>query len=184
MATAIAPPMHPYLEEIERLFYNYRVANFNLRYYSAVCIREKRKSLGVQVWTGFTSVFAFALYSLIPTFPVLTLYVAATAAVASAIAFFLSVAASLYGWSQKIEELTTHVHAWHYAVRQLESGIRFLRHDAQSKRDAMLQVQFAEEAFRTADNLPDIGARDKTLELQIQQETDEAFPADYVWTAL
>jgi hypothetical protein len=94
------------------------------------------------------------------------------------------VAAALYGWSQKIEELTAHVYAWHYAARQLESGIRFLRHDAESKHDAALQVHFAEEAFRTADNLPDTDQRDEMLESQIQQEIEKAYPDDYVWTAL
>jgi ferritin-like metal-binding protein YciE len=96
----------------------------------------------------------------------------------------LSVAAPVFGWTQSIDEYTTRIHAWHYAERQIESGLRFLRHSAQSKRNADLQVQFADEAYRTADNLPDSGKQDMKLTKALRLEIENAIPPDYVWTAL
>jgi ferritin-like metal-binding protein YciE len=94
------------------------------------------------------------------------------------------VVAPVFGWNQTIDELTTRVHAWHYAERQLESALRFLHHSAQSKRDAELQVQFADEAFRTADGIPDTSKQNMKLTRRIREEVEKAIPPDYVWTAL
>lgn len=184
MATAIVPEPHPYLEEIERLFYNYRLAQLNRRYYSVLLDRAKRKSLWTQVSIGVFTVTAAALFSLIPSFPSLGTAFGRIAAVLSAFAFVASVVAPVFGWNQASDEITARIHAWHYAERQIESGLRFLRHSAQSKREADLQVQFADEAYRTADNFPETGKQDMKLTKTIRLEVEKAIPPDYVWTAL
>ena len=184
MAIATELTRHPYYEEISRLFYNYRLAQLNRRYYAVLLEREKRRNFWVQLFVSLSTVLAFALFSLGPSFTDLTVTFGRVAALLSALAFVLSVAAPVFGWSQKIDEITTRIHAWHYAERQLESALRFVNHSAESKREADLQVRFADEAFRTADNLPDTGKQDMELTKTLRQEVETAFPQDYVWKAL
>jgi hypothetical protein len=184
MAAAAAPATHPYLEEISRLFYNYRLAQFNRRYYTVLLERARTRNLWTQVSIGVFTVTAAALFSLTPSFPSLSTRLAQAAAVLSAFAFVATVVAPVFGWNQTIDELTTRVHAWHYAERQLESALRFLHHSALSKRDAELQVQFADEAFRTADGIPDTSKQNMKLTRRIREEVEKAIPPDYVWTAL
>ena len=184
MAAAISQPTHPYFEEIERLFYNYRLAQLNRRYYTVLLGRKKSWNLWTQVFIGLLSAAAAALISLALAFHQAADPLAKWAAVSSAIAFVLSVAAPVFGWNQSIDEYTTRIHAWHYAERQIESALRFLRHSAQSKREAELQVQFADAAFQTADNYPDTGKQDMDLTKAIRLEVERAIPQDYVWKAL
>jgi len=184
MAAAISQPTHPYFEEIGRLFYNYRLAQFNRRYYTVLLERAKKKNLWTQVFIGICVVSAAALFSLTAAFPSLGSVVGKIAAVLSALSFVASVVTTLFGWVQTIDNITARVHAWHYAERQLESGLRFLHYHAQSKREAELQVQFADEAFHSADNIPDDGRQDMELSKEIQSEVNKAIPPDYVWTAL
>jgi hypothetical protein len=184
MAAAISQPTHPYFEEIGRLFYNYRLAQFNRRYYTVLLARKKNWNLCIQVLIGLLSATSASLISMALTFHHSADLLAWCAAVSSAITFVLSVAAPVFGWNQSIDEYTTRIHAWHYAERQIESALRFLSHSAQNKREAHLQVQFADEAFRTADNLPDTGKQDMELTKAIRLEVEKAIPPDYVWTAL
>jgi hypothetical protein len=181
---AITSSPHPYFEEIARLFYNYRVAQLNRRYYTVLLARTKRKNLIAQVLIGLFTVSAFALFSLSPSFPGFAVAFGRIAAVLSAFAFVLSVAAPVFGWNQSMDEITARIHAWHYAERQIESALRFLRHSAQTKREADLQVEFADEAFRIAENFPDTGKQDMELTKTIRLEVERAIPPDYVWTAL
>lgn len=184
MAAAISQPTHPFFEEIDRLFYNYRLAQLNRRYYTVLLARIKCLNLWNQVLIGLLSATAASLISLALAFPHSTDLLAKWAAVSSAIAFILSVAAPVFGWNQSIDDNTTRIHAWHYAERQIEAALRFLRHSAQTKRDADLQVQFADEAFSAANNYPDANKQDMKLTKAIRLEVEKAIPPDYVWRAL
>jgi hypothetical protein len=184
MTTETELTRHPYFEEIDRLFYSYRLAQFNRRYYTILLERAKTKNWCAQVAIGVFTVTAAALFSLMPSFPSLGTLLIQIAAVLSALAFVASVVAPVFGWNQTIDEITARVHAWHYAERQIESVLRFLRHTAESKREADLVVQFADEAYRTADNLPDTGKQDMDLTKTIRLEVEKAVPPDYVWKAL
>jgi hypothetical protein len=184
MAAAIAQPTHQFFEEIDQLFYNYRLAQLNRRYYTVLLARIKSLNLWNQVLIGLLSATAAGLISLALAFPHLTDTLAKWAAVCSAIAFVLSVAAPVFGWNQSIDDYTTRIHAWHYAERQIESALRFLRHSAETKRDAILQVQFADEAFGVANNYPDTGKQDMKLTKTLRLEVEKAIPQDYVWKAL
>jgi hypothetical protein len=184
MAAAIAQPTHPFFEEIDRLFYNYRLAQLNRRYYTVMLARKKSLNLWTQVFIGLLSAAAAALISLALAFHQSTDVLAKWAAVSSAIAFILSVAAPVFGWNESIDDFTTRIHAWHYAERQIESVLRFLRHSAQTTREADLQVKFADEAFGIANNYPDTGKQDMKLTKTIRLEVEKAIPPDYVWIAL
>ena len=93
MATAIAQPVHPYFEEIDSLFYNYRLAQLNRRYYTVLLARKRCWNLWTQVFIGLLSATAAALIGLTLAFHPSTDLLAKWAAVSSAIAFILSVAA-------------------------------------------------------------------------------------------
>jgi len=189
MAAAISQPTHPFFEEIERVFYNYRLAQFNRRYYAVLLDRARKKNLWTQVAIGVLTATAVVLFTIPPSLPRdvaqrMTDRFGVIAAALSALAFVANVVAPVFGWNQTIDEITARIHAWHYAERQLESALRFLHHSAQNKREADLQVQFADEAFGIARNYPDIGKPDKSLSETIQAEINLAIPPDYVWTAL
>jgi hypothetical protein len=189
MAAAISQPTHPYFEEIGRLFYNYRLAQFNRRYYTVLLERAKKRNLWTQVAIGVLTAVAVVLFTIPPSLSGDTAKwvmdrLNPIAAVFSALAFVANVVAPVFGWNQTIDEITARIHAWHYAERQLESALRFLHHSAQTKREADLQVQFADEAFGIANNYPDIGKQDMKLSTAIRLEVEKAIPADYVWTAL
>jgi NADH/NAD ratio-sensing transcriptional regulator Rex len=64
MAPATAEPFHPYFDEIGRRFYNYRLAQLNRRYYSALLARTKRWNLWAQIFIGVFSASAAALIGL------------------------------------------------------------------------------------------------------------------------
>jgi hypothetical protein len=184
MATQAESIRHPYFEEIDRLFYSYRLAQINRRYYTVLLERAKTRNLWTQVLIGIFAVTAAALFSLMPSFPSYAAALGQSAAVLSALAFVASVVAPVFGWNQTVDEITARVHAWHYAERQIESVLRFLRHTAESKKEAAVVVQFADEAYRTADNLPDTGRQDMDLTKSIRLEVEKAIPPDYVWRAL
>ena len=97
MATSAERPVHPFLDEIGRVFYNYRLAQFNRRYYAALLDRAKRKSLFTQLSIGIFTVTAAALFGLSPSFPALVNAFGRIAAVLSALAFVASVVAPVFG---------------------------------------------------------------------------------------
>ena len=184
MATAISQPTHPFFEEIDRLFYNYRLAQLNRRYYTVLLSRVKTLNFWTQALIGLLSAAAAALIGLALAFHDANDLLAKWAAVASAVAFVLSAAAPVFGWNQSIDDFNTRIHAWHYAERQLEAALRFLRHSAETKHDAELQVRFADDAFGLASNYPDTGKQDMKLTKAIRLEVEAAIPPDYVWRAL
>lgn len=184
VATSAERSGHPFLDQIGRVFYNYRLAQFNRRYYDALLDRAKRKNRCTQLAIVTFTVTAAALFGLSPSFPALVNAFSRIAAVLSALAFVASLVAPVLGWNKRVDEITTRIHAWQYAERELESVLRFLHHTAQTKREAELNVQFADEAFAIAANYPDAGKPDKKLVQKIREEVEVAIPPDYVWRAL
>lgn len=184
MSPALQAVPHPYFDEISLLFYNYRLAHFNRLYLTAQLERVRRKNLWSQVSISVFTGVAVALFSLSPSFPQLGPVFGQVAAVLSALAFLASIVAPIFGWNRTIDEFTARIQAWQIAGHHLESALRFLHHTAGSKHDAELQVKFADEAYRTANNLPETDKLDLTLAKEIRLQVENAIPPGYVWTAL
>jgi hypothetical protein len=174
-----------YFKDIEHLFYNYRLAYFNRRYYTVLLSRKKKLELLYQLFFTLSAALALIALSLIP--PKLSLWrdeITLGASCLTGLSFILSIALAIMGWSQSISDLTSRIYAWHRAERQILAAIRFIIHIAESKRDADLQVQFADGAFFAADDLPDSDKEDKKLERAILDEVGKSIPPDYVWRVL
>jgi hypothetical protein len=170
-----------YIRDIEHLFYNYRLAYFNRRYYTVLLGRKKKVELFYQLFFTLSAALALIALSLIP--PKLTLWrdeITLGAACISGLSFILSIALPIMGWAHSMSDLTRRIFAWHAAERQILAAIRFIMHIAESKREADLQVQFADSAFFAADDLPDSDKEDKKLELVIFNEVQRSIPPDYV----
>ncbi|HZB88659.1 MAG TPA: hypothetical protein VE291_08395 [Terracidiphilus sp.] len=185
MAAGTVPPPHPYIQQIEHLFYNYRLAYFNRRYYTVLLGRKRRFDLANQLFFTLSTAIAMVALSLIP--PALTAWreqITIGASCIAGLSFLLSIALAIMGWSQSISDLHSRVNAWHRAERLVLSGIRFILHTAESMRDAELQVQFADSAYFAADDLPDADRENKKLELAILREIEISIPPDYVWRVL
>lgn len=189
MSDGSGPAPHPYMEQISRVFYNYRLAEFNRRYYAALLRRADRRILWVQVAIGLLTAIAVVLFTIPPSMSgdaakMMMDRLNPIAAVMSAAAFVLNAVAPLFHWDRTTDELNARIHAFQFAGDRLESALRFLNHSAQSKREAELQVQFADEAYRAAGNLPDTNDQDMKLTKVVRLEVENAIPPDYVWTAL
>lgn len=199
-ANATAPPRangaadsadatHPYFDQISRVFYNYRLAEFNRRYHLEFLDRTKRKIRNLQI--AILVVSAIATLSLgIPAAladeSIVTWVhrINPIAAGLSLIAFLASLVMPQFGWDQDVEDFTLRVHAWHFAKNQIESAIRFLIHDARSDRDAELEVRFADETYTSANSYPPVRSQEEGLSWKIRKEVEEAIPPDYPWVAL
>jgi hypothetical protein len=170
-----------YIREIEHLFYNYRLAYFNRRYYTVLLGRKKKVELFYQLFFTLSAALALIALSLIP--PKLTSWrdeITLGAACISGLSFILSIALPIMGWAHSMSDLTRRIYAWHGAERQIQAAIRFIIYTAESKREADLQVQFADSAFFAADDLPDPDKEDKKLEQAIFNEVQRSIPPDYV----
>jgi len=188
---SVQPPAgaHSYLDRIAPVFYSYRLADFNRRYYAVFLERAERKNFMAQVAIAVLTAIAFcslAIPSALSDEVIISWVhrINPIAAVVSALAFFASVIAPLFKWDKAIDDFTVRVHAWEFARNQIESALRFLIHDAKSERDAELQVSFADAAFRIANSLPQVGQDEQELSDRIKEEVEKAYPPDYPWRAL
>lgn len=174
-----------YPTEIEHLFYNFRLAYFNRRYYTVLLGRKKKLEVIYQLLFTLSTAIALIALSLVPC--KLSSWrdeITLAAGIVSGLSFILSIALPIMGWAQSISDLTSRVHAWHRAERQLWSTIRFILYSAESKRDADLLVQFADSALAAADDLPDSDKENRKLEQRIRAEVERVIPPDYVWRVL
>ena len=190
MGTPVASAPQSYLVEIGSIFYSYRLAEFNRRYYEVLLDRAKRKALAMQVAIGVLTAVAVVLFTIPTSMPgdaaqkAMMDRLNPIAAALAALAFVANAVAPLFEWNRTIDEITARIHAYQYAASILESALRFLHHHAKTKGEANLQTQVANQAFGIANSYPGIGKQDMKLSQAIYLEVAKAYPPNYVWTAL
>lgn len=167
-----------HIGELSRLFYTYRLAELNRRYYSERLAKLKKWDTFFQFVVGVTTAASFVLLSF-ADFP----HVKTVAAILAGVAFITSVGVPGFQLGRKIDEVSNRVCAFHYASQQLESALRFVKNSESEDGEVTGWVHSAEEAYHQAAALPDTEVEDRKLIKKVENEVNESFPADYVWTA-
>lgn len=179
MSAAMENVTADHRDELSRLFYSFRMAQLNRRYYSERIKSLKRweKFFRVVVAVGTAASFAllaFADFSGVKT----------VAAICAVIAFMAS-AAVVPGLQldRKIDDASARICAFHYAGQQLETALRFIKNSTGKEGEIAGWVHSAEEAYHQASALPDTEVEDRKLVKKVEDEINESFPSNYVWTA-
>jgi hypothetical protein len=167
-----------YTPELARLFYSFRLAQLNRKYYSERSTALKSQDAFFSVVVMVTSAASFAVL-LFADFH----GVKVVAAILAVIAFLASVVVPILKLGQKIEEASARSCAFHYAAQQLESAIRFVKNAEGKDGEVVGWVSSAEAAYHQAAALPDIEKEDRKLIKKVEDEINASFPPNYVWTA-
>jgi hypothetical protein len=171
-------------QELATLFYSFRLAHFNQRYYAARLKNLKRWSTAFQILVALCTAASFGVLSF-ANFPKADPKITIVAAVLALIAFLASVAAPALQLERKIDELSNRICAFHYAAQQLEKALRFVK-NCPAGREAEISgwASSAEAAYHQAAALPDTESDDIELRKKIETEINESFPSSYIWTAI
>jgi hypothetical protein len=178
MSTTIESPTGYRRDELARLFYSFRMAHLNRRYYSERASGLRRWDKIFQVIISVATAASFAVLAFADFEDVK--FVAAAFAV---IAFLASIAVPIFGLNRKIDEASARASAFHYAAQQLESALRFVKNSDGSDGEVAGWVHSAEEAYHQAAALPDTDSEDRELVKKLEDEINKSFPPNYVWTA-
>ena len=165
-------------EELSRLFYSFRMAHLNRRYYSERLAKLKQFATAFSIVVTVSTAASFALLSFADFSGVKIV-----AAILAVIAFLASVAAPGLRLERKIEDASARTCAFHYAAQQLESALRFVKNSHGQDGEVTGWVNSAEEAYHQAAALPDTEVEDRKLIKKVEDEINESFPSNYVWTA-
>ncbi len=177
MSTTVAI-RNDHTDELARLFYSFRMAHLNRRYYSERLKTLKKWDTGFSIVVTLTTATSFALLSFADFSGVKTV-----AAIFAVIAFLASVSVPGLRLDRRIDDASTRICAFHYAAQQLESAIRFVKNSDGKEGEIAGWVNSAEEAYHQAAALPDTEAEDRKLIKKVEEEINESFPSNYVWTA-
>lgn len=178
MSTAIVDTQTDHVDELSRLFYSFRMAHLNRRYYSERLKSLKRWDTFFRVVVAVATAASFALLSFADFSGVKSV-----AAILAVVAFLASVVVPGIRLDRKIDDASARICAFHYAGQQLESALRFVKNSTGKEGEIAGWVNSAEEAYHQASALPDTEVEDRKLVKKVEDEINETFPSNYVWTA-
>ena len=178
MGATLETAEHGYADQLSRLFYSFRLAHFNHRYYCERLGKLRRLDNIFQITITVATAASFALLSF-ADFP----HVKAVAAVLAIIAFLFSVASPVLSLNRKMDDTSARACAFHYAAQQLENALRFVKNSQGRDEEISGWIQSAEEAYHQSSALPDTDVQDQPLLRKVEDEINESFPSSYVWTA-
>lgn len=178
MSAAIETLQSDHTDELSRLFYSFRMAHLNRRYYleRVASLKKWDAFFSVVVTVATASSFALLAFADFPG-------VAKVAAGFAVTGFLASVAVPSLRLGRKIDDASARACAFHYAAQQLESALRFVKNSARKDTEIAGWVNSAEEAYHQASALPDTEVEDRELIKKLEGEINESFPSSYVWTA-
>ena len=178
MSAIVESAQNDHVEELSRLFYSFRMAHLNRRYYSERLARLKTWDTVFSVIVTVSTAASFALLSFADFS-----HVKLVAAILAVIAFLASVAVPGLRLGRKIDDASARTCAFHYAAQQLESALRFVKNSGEKNGEIAGWVNSAEEAYHQAMAMPDTEVEDRKLVKKVEDEINESFPPSYVWTA-
>jgi hypothetical protein len=178
MSATIDNVQNGYLEELSRLFYSFRMSHLNRRYYSERLAKLKNIEMAFSIVVTVSTAASFALLSFADFSGVKTV-----AAILAVVAFLASVAVPGLRLERKISDASARTCAFHYAAQQLESALRFVKNSHGKDGEVTGWVNSAEEAYHQAAAFPDTEVEDRKLVKKVEDEINESFPSNYVWTA-
>jgi len=154
------------------------MAHLNQRYYSRRLASLKRWDTAFSLIVTISTAASFGLLSFTDFSGVKLV-----AAVLAVIAFLASVAMPVLQLQRKIDDASARACAFHYAAQQLENALRFVKNSGQNTGEITGWVASAEQAYHQAAALPDTEVEDRKLVRKVEDEINESFPSNYVWTA-
>lgn len=181
-------PANDHHKELNSLFYWFRTAELNSRYYSAWQRRLEFWDKLLQVVIALATALSFGIlaFSGFWPSPQTGKVIAITAASLSLIAFVASTVVPWVGLGRKIDEARTRNVVWSNASQQFYSAIRFVKQARElddSNGEIIGCMRCAEDAYeRAAATLPAEPENEKLVQ-KISEEIRRTFPADYVWNA-
>jgi hypothetical protein len=184
METLAETGAHPYSEELSRLFYSFRMAQLNRRYYSERFHQLRLWDKAFQAFIALSTAASFALLAFTDFSHVKLL-----AAILSVIAFMIATVVPALGLTRNIDNISARTYAWHYATQQIENALRRVKNAAdpaghsQQPGEVRGWVESAEEAYHQAAATPDTDHEDRKLLKRVEDEINTSFPPEYVWTA-
>ena len=168
------------MERLSRLFYDFRLAQLNCKYYSRRLSFLKRIDHSLSIIVIVATAASFGVLAFDGAIP----HPKVIAATLSVLAFLISVAMPIFGLGAKIENVSSRACAFHYAAQQLEGAIKFIKTTESTNGEVLGWSNAAKAAYMQASALPDTDAEDRRLVKKVEDEINCAYPANYVWTAM
>lgn len=162
-------------EELNRLFYLYRLANLNQRYYGCRAEKFERLDQGLTITVGAASAVALGTLLISEGTAARTL-----AAVLAGFAAVLTGVAPLLGWAAKAKRFCNLHFSYAQLFSQVESVIFSIRREGLTD-EAIGASKLVQEAFNRMHALDEL----EPVQALIERETAkvrQAFPEDYIWT--
>ena len=180
MSTAESTSLKPqYFRELRSLFYLFRMAELNCRYYCSKLDDLEILDKVLQAAIALSAASSFGLLAFAEFKDVKTI-----AAILSLSAFLISTVIPWLGLARKIEETRTRSIVWAGASQQLESAMRFIRYAHDADGEVSGWTKSAEEAYKRAASTLPAEKEDRELIQKLEEQVREAFPTNYVWVAL
>jgi len=179
MSTESATLKPQYFRELRSLFYLFRMAELNCRYYRC---RLDDLELYDKIFQAVIALATAASFGLL-AFAAFT-DVKTTAAILSLVAFLVAAVVPWIGLSRKIEDAQTKSIVWSGASQQLEIAMRFIRYAHDVDGEVSGWTKAAEEAYKRAASTLPAEKEDRKLIQRLEEQVREAFPPNYVWVAL
>jgi hypothetical protein len=177
MASQPKKPLPPHFEELKRLFYLYRIAQLNCRYY---CARGDKFGWWERSLQAVVALSTAASFGILVAFQ--ASWIKPFAAILSLLALLASAVLPRFAIGHKIEELRDRELAWSGAVGQLENAMRFTKAHPHADGEITGYVHATEEMYNRAVALHAENP-DEALVGKLTEGIRRAFPPDYVWTA-
>jgi hypothetical protein len=183
MATDTSAPVHTEQrtrsdrehEELNRLFYLYRLASLNQRYYGCRADKYERLDWGLTLTVGAASAIALGALLLSEGTAART-----GAAVLAGFAAVLTGVSPLLGWTAKAKRFCNLHFSYGQLFSQIESVIFSIRREGLTD-EAIGASKLVQEAYNRMHALDEL----QPVQALIDRETAkvrEAFPEDYIWT--
>ena len=176
-ATAILKPQ--YFKELRSLFYLFRMAELNCRYYCCQLDSLESRDKFFQAVVALAAAASFGLLAFAEF-----KNVKAIAAGLSLLAFLVSAVVPWIGLTRKIEDAKTKSIVWAGASQQLEGAMRFIRYANNVDGEVSGWTKSSEEAYKRAASTLPAEKENRKLVQKIEAEVRESFPPNYVWVAL
>jgi hypothetical protein len=167
------------------LFYRFRIAHLNARYYAQVRDELESRDQAIQISIAATTGIAFAVLGVSEFVPTAQVWIVKLVAlIASIIAFLVSAVAPWLGLTSKMNEARVAAFAWGSAAQQLDKALRFVKYAPKGDLQVAAWMHTSDAAYQTAAALPVAQDQDNARVDKLFREIEAQFPSDYVWTSL
>lgn len=163
-------------EELDRLFYLYRLANLNSRYYGRRAEQVELRNKGAMALVALLSFAALAFLLGVEQPWVKTL-----AAILSGIAAVISGVTPVFGWSEQVRDLRSLRFAYSQLFGQVEFVITEIKRAGTISPEHVGLARMVHEAYTRIEAFDELAPKQKLIDKE-DAKVRKAFPDDYLWT--